>query len=109
MQAQLDLFINDWLTADVGYFLAPIGFWNERLDPVWINKLPDVPLVMRQVIPDGLTISGLQFRGAKYLFGSPIKMEYAIFASNGLGVPGGAKDAAWANLGSVERDDERRK
>jgi hypothetical protein len=101
VQAQLDIFINDWLTADVGYFLAPIGFWNERLDPVWINKLPDAPLVMRQVIPDNLTISGLQFRGAKYLFGSPIKMEYAIFASNGLGVPGGAKELAWANLGAL--------
>lgn len=101
VQAQLDIFINDWLTADIGYFLAPIGFWNERLDPVWINKLPDVPLVMRQVIPDNLTISGLQFRGAKYLFDSPIKMEYAIFASNGLGVPGGVKDAAWANLGAL--------
>ena len=101
IQAQLDLFINDWLTADVGYFLAPIGFWSERLDPSWINKLPDAPLVMRQVIPDGLTVSGLQFRGAKYLFGSPIKMEYAIFASNGLGVPGGSKAVNWANLGSL--------
>ena len=101
VQAQLDIFINDWLTADIGYFLAPIGFWNERLDPVWINKLPDAPLVMRQVIPDDLTISGLQFRGAKYLFGSPIKMEYAIFASNGLGVPGAGKQPAWANLGQL--------
>jgi hypothetical protein len=99
VQAQLDMFINDWLTADIGYFLAPIGFWNERLDPVWINKLPDVPLVMRQVIPDFLTISGLQFRGAKYLFGSPIKMEYAIFASNGLGVPGTGRAADWADQG----------
>ena len=101
VQAQLDIFINDWLTADVGYFLAPIGFWSERLDPSWINKLPDAPLVMRQVIPDNLTVSGLQFRGAKYLFGSPIKMEYAIFASNGLGVPGGGKQPAWANLGQL--------
>ena len=100
-QAQLDIFINDWLTADIGYFLAPIGFWSERLDPVWINKLPDAPLVMRQVIPDDLTISGLQFRGAKYLFGSPIKMEYAIFASNGLGVPGGGHQPQWANLGQL--------
>ena len=69
----------------------PIGFWNERLDPRWINKLPDIPLAMRQVIPDGLTVTGLQFRGAKYLFGSPIKMEYSVFASNGLGVPGAGK------------------
>src|SRR5262249_38537926 len=46
-QAQLDIFINDWLTADIGYFLAPIGFYNERIGPNWINKLPDAPLVMQ--------------------------------------------------------------
>jgi hypothetical protein len=85
----------------VGYFLAPIGFWNERLDPRWINKLPDIPLVMRQVIPDGLTMTGLQFRGAKYLFGSPLKMEYSAYATNGLGVPGSGKPADWADLGAL--------
>ncbi len=100
-QAQIDMFINNWLTMDVGYFLAPIGFWNERLDPRWINKLPDIPLVMRQVIPDGLTVTGLQFRGAKYLFGSPFKMEYAAFASNGFGVPGSGKAADWADQGGL--------
>jgi hypothetical protein len=100
-QAQLDMFINNWLTMDVGYFLAPIGFWNERLDPRWINKLPDIPLVMRQVIPDGLTLTGLQFRGATYLARSPVKMEYSIFATNGLGVPGSGKPADWADLGAL--------
>ncbi len=100
-QAQIDMFINNWLTADIGYFLAPIGYWNERLDPRWINKLPDIPLVMRQVIPDGLTMTGLQFRGSKYLFKSPIKMEYSVFASNGLGVPGGGTAADWADNGAL--------
>lgn len=100
-QAQIDMFINNWLTMDVGYFLAPIGFWNERLDPRWINKLPDTPLVMKQVIPDGLTVTGIQFRGARYLFGSPFKMEYAAFASNGLGVPGSGKAADWADQGGI--------
>ncbi len=100
-QAQLDIFINNWLTADIGYFLAPIGFFSERLGPNWINKLPDAPLVMQQVIPDGLTLTGLQFRGSKYLFGSPVKMEYAAFMSNGLGVPGAGKAADFANLGGL--------
>src|SRR5271166_3995441 len=100
-QAQADIFINDWLTMDIGYFLAPIGFWNERLDPEWINKLPDEPLVMRQVIPDGLVLTGLQFRGARYLFNSPVKMEYSVFATNGTGVPGMGKSADWADLGGI--------
>lgn len=90
-QAQLDMFITDWLTADLGYFLLPVGFWSERLDPGWINKLPDAPVVMNQVIPNGLASSGLQLRGARYLAGSPFKLEYSAFVTNGLGVPGDGK------------------
>jgi hypothetical protein len=100
-QAQLDMFLTDWLTADLGYFLAPIGFWSERLDPRWMNKLPDIPLVMQQVIPDGLTMTGLQFRGARYLFRSPFKLEYSAYATNGLGVPGMGQAADWYDLGAL--------
>jgi hypothetical protein len=100
-QAQIDAFINDWLTADIGYFLAPTGFMNERLDPSWIIKTPDLPLSMLQVMPDGLTLMGLQFRGARYLFGSPVKMEYSTWVTNGLGVPGQGQAADWYDLGGV--------
>jgi hypothetical protein len=100
-QAQLDLFLNNWLMADIGYFLAPIGFWSEDLDPRWINKLPDVPLVMRQVIPDGLTLTGLQFRGGKYLARSPWKLTYAAYVTNGLGVPGNGKRADFNDQGGL--------
>jgi hypothetical protein len=44
---------------------------------------------------------GLQLRGAKYLFGSPIKMEYAGYMTNGLGVPGMGQAADWYDLGGV--------
>ncbi len=97
-QAQVDYFINDWLTAEGGWFLAPTGFYNDRLNMPWFQKFPDNPLAMQQVIPFGLSLTGLQLRGSRYLFKSPIKMEYGFFATNGLGVPGSGSKADWANL-----------
>jgi hypothetical protein len=97
-QAQVDYYINDWLTAEGGWFLAPTGFYNDRINMPWFQKFPDNPLAMQQVIPFGLSLTGLQLRGSKYLFGSPIKMEYGFFATNGLGVPGQGSAANWANL-----------
>src|SRR5262249_60583915 len=38
--AQADFFINDWLTIIAGRFVAPIGWFNERLNNPWINQLP---------------------------------------------------------------------
>ncbi len=37
---QADFLVNDWLTIIAGLFVAPIGFFNERLNNPWINKLP---------------------------------------------------------------------
>ena len=50
-EAQVNWFVNDWLTVVVGRYLTPIGFFNERLNHEWINRLPDVPLMFRQVSP----------------------------------------------------------
>jgi len=82
-QGQIDWYINNWLTLTAGRFLRPTGFFNERLSAEWINKLPDVPLMFNQVVLPG-SIDGLQLRGARYLFGSPLKMEYAAYLGNGL-------------------------
>ena len=54
--AQADFFVNDWLTIIAGRFVAPIGFFNERLNNPWINKLPgdapgSGPLLWQQVLP----------------------------------------------------------
>jgi hypothetical protein len=53
---------------------------------------------MQQAIPFSLSVTGLQFRGGQYLWKSPVKMEYSLFAVNGLGVPGTGTAADWANL-----------
>jgi hypothetical protein len=42
---QLDYFATDRLTVTGGRFLTPFGTYNERLTPIWIQKLQDAPLI----------------------------------------------------------------
>lgn len=81
--AQIDFLVSDWLTAVVGRYLVPIGFYNERLSYEWGNKLPDDPLMFHQVSPLAST-NGAQLRGSTYLFGSPVKLEYSLYGGNGM-------------------------
>lgn len=86
--AQMDFFVNDWLTINAGRFVTPIGFYNLRLNNPWINKLPSDapgsgPLVWQQVLPP-LAMLGVQASGAFYLGSSPIKMEYNAYVGNGM-------------------------
>jgi hypothetical protein len=81
--AEVDFIVNDWLTVVIGRFPAPIGFFNERLNSPWINKLPDVPLMYRQVSPP-FSVNGIEARGAHYVCGLPVKIAYAAYASSGL-------------------------
>jgi hypothetical protein len=103
---QADFMVNDWLTVVAGRFTAPIGWFNERLNNPWINKLPadapgSGPLPWLQVLP-AMSLMGVQARGAFYLGCSPIKMEYATYVSNGLNVtpatPGSPTADEIANL-----------
>lgn len=80
-QAQMDWIISDSVTGVVGRYLTPIGFFNERLNHEWINKLPDTPLMFNQVSPL-LSTNGLQVRGSRYIFGSPVKVEYSLYGGN---------------------------
>jgi hypothetical protein len=104
--AQADFFINDWLTIIGGRFVAPIGWFNERLNNPWINKLPgdapgSGPLLWEQVLPP-MSLLGVQATGAFYLGNSPLKMEYSAYVSNGLNVapatPGAPTIDELANL-----------
>ncbi len=94
--AQLDFLLGDHLTAVVGRYLVPIGFYNERLSFEWGDKLPDDPLMFHQVSPLTST-DGVQLRGSTYLFCSPVKMEYALWFGNGMeltAAPGSLADLA---------------
>ncbi len=86
--AQIDWMATDWLTVVGGRFLTPIGTMNERLHYSWINKTADYPIFSWAVVPFDMNLNGVQARGSGYLFGSPVKMEYAFYVSNGWGVPG---------------------
>jgi hypothetical protein len=86
--AQADFFVTDWLTIIGGRFVAPIGWFNERLNNPWVNKLPTdtpgaFPLLWLQVLP-AMSLLGVQAQGAFYLGCSPLKLEYSAWVSNGL-------------------------
>jgi hypothetical protein len=96
--AQVDFLLDDHLTAVVGRYLVPIGFYNERLSFEWGDKMPDDPLLFHQVSPL-ISTDGVQLRGSSYLFGSPVKMEYALWAGNGMELP--AAPATLADLADL--------
>jgi hypothetical protein len=86
--AQADFFVNDWLTIIAGRFVTPIGWYNERINNPWVNRLPadapgSAPLLWLQVLPP-LSMLGVQATGSFYLGCSPFKLEYAAYFGNGL-------------------------
>jgi hypothetical protein len=97
-QAQIDFIVNDWLAVVAGRFINPVGYFGERLHPDWINKMPDFPLSERQVALGEASFNGVQLRGGAYLCCSPVKMEYALFVANGLGLPATNDATGVANL-----------
>ena len=80
-QIQMDYIVSDAVTVVIGRYLTPIGFYHERLDHEWINKLTDAPMMFSQVSPL-LSTNGVQVRGSRYIFGSPVKLEYSFYGGN---------------------------
>lgn len=87
--SQLDFLLHDSVTLVVGKFLSPVGQFQERLHPSWINKLPNAPAGFGHdgAQPEGDV--GVQLRG-----GIPLGrtlLTYVIMAGNGprLGHEGG--------------------
>ncbi len=108
--AQADFFVSDWLTIIAGRMVAPIGWYNERLNNPWVNKLPTdtagaPPLLWLQVLPP-FSLLGIQAQGSFYLGCSPIKFEYNAYVSNGLNLSPATAGAPTidelANLENIE-------
>lgn len=79
--ADLQFFVNDYVTVGAGKFLTPFGLFPERLHPAWINKLPNAPLVRGH---DGLapfTSIGAYVRGVIPVDGQ--RINYAFYFVNG--------------------------
>lgn len=79
--SQIDLILNDYATFVVGKFLSPIGQFQERLHPSWINRLADAPAGFGHGGAQPLSDVGVQLRG-----GIPIgdtAVTYAVAVGNG--------------------------
>lgn len=79
--SQIDYLVNDNLTLVLGKYLSPIGQFQERLHPTWINKLPNAPAGFAHGEAQPLTDVGVQARGGIQT-GSGI-FTYTVFAGNG--------------------------
>ncbi len=79
--AQLNLLAHDYLTVVLGKFLSPIGQFQERLHPSWINKLPSAPAGFGHGGAQPLSEVGAQVRGGAPAGGMTV--TYALFAGNG--------------------------
>ncbi len=79
--AQFDVFLNDYAVLVAGKYISPIGQFQERLHPSWINKVADAPAGFGHdgVQPSGDT--GLQLRGAVPMGNA--RFTYALAVGNG--------------------------
>lgn len=78
----LNLFVTDFLTIAAGKFLSPIGQFQERLHPTWINKMSDRPAGFGHGGIQPLSDVGVMLRGA-FKVGKPTTINYALFVGNG--------------------------
>lgn len=80
--ANMNLFVNDYVTVFGGKFLSPVGYFIQNLHPAWINKFPSKPPGFQEeggAAP--VSDIGMGIRG-----GFPVgrlKANYALYAGNG--------------------------
>jgi hypothetical protein len=77
---QLDAIVSPHLTIVGGRFLTPFGTYNERQTPIWIQRLPDAPMVFAIGTRTGAAGNGGEIRGV--VFSRPkVQLNYTGYFS----------------------------
>lgn len=79
--SQFDVFLHDNITLVLGKYLSPVGQFQERLHPGWINKMPDNPAGFAHDGVQPATDVGAQLRGGVSL--GDTLLTYVVAAGNG--------------------------
>lgn len=86
---QFDLLLHDNVTLVAGKYLSPVGQYQERLHPSWINRLADSPAGFGHGgVQPGAEV-GLQLRGGVPL--GRARFTYALAVGNGPRLDGGGE------------------
>ncbi len=85
--SSLNWFATDYLAVKLGKWLSPIGQFQERMHPAWINKLPNAPAGFGHGGVQPASDVGVQLRG-----GVPVLQQglftYVVAVGNGPRVGG---------------------
>lgn len=78
----LNLFVNDYITFELGKFDSALGSFVQNISPPWINRLPDSPIGFDgdQAAPQSQI--GVQLQGGLQL-NENVAMNYSFFLANG--------------------------
>jgi hypothetical protein len=79
--SQFDVFLNDNATLVVGKYLSPIGQFQERLHPSWINKIQGAPAGFGHDGVQPTSDTGVQLRGSVPV--GSTRLTYSLALGNG--------------------------
>jgi hypothetical protein len=102
---QLDYVANSHLTVVAGEYLTPFGTYNERLTPIWIGNLQDVPLIFNLGVGTGSSVGG-QVRGS-VVSTHRFSVAYAAYYSAGSANQNFHSDHLWGGRTSIYLPEQR--
>ena len=79
--SQFDFIVNDYLTFVAGKYLSPVGQFQERLHPSWINKIQGAPAGFGHDGVQPSSDTGIQVKGS--IPTGKRRLTYALALGNG--------------------------